>query len=116
MEGRHHHVTALCVFLILPWAESLWKFVAQQVRDPRELNVWFSDGYGIVVVGITPCADTQGQAEESSDHPLMAGHRTKTTLLDTYSGIVRSDGKDFLREYQIACIYDIRFVFQSTRS
>lgn len=36
--------------------------MAQKVRDPHELNVWFSDGYGIVVLGITPCADTQGSS------------------------------------------------------
>lgn len=63
------------------------------------------------MLGITPCADTQGQAEESSDHPLMAGHRTKTTPLDTYSGIMRSEGKDLLREYWIMCIYMILDLF-----
>lgn len=90
--------------------------MAQQVRDPHESDVWISDGYGIVVLGITLCADTQGQAEESSNHPLMAGHRTKTTPLDTYSGIMRSKGKDLLRDYWIMYICNIRFVLQSTRS
>lgn len=86
--------------------------MAQQVRDPLELNVWFSDG--IAVLGITPCADSQGQAEGSSNQPLMAGHRTKTAPLGTNSGIMRSEGKDLLREYWIMCIYNIRLFFQST--
>lgn len=76
-----------------------------------QLNVCFSEGYGIVVLGITPCADTQGQAEENSNHSFVAGHRTPTTPLDTYSGIMRSEGKDLLREYWIMCIYDTRCVF-----
>lgn len=49
------------------------------MRDPHQLNVCFSDGHGFVVLGITPYADTQGQAEENSNHPFMAGHRTTTT-------------------------------------
>lgn len=59
------------------------------------------------MLGLTPCAGTQSQAEESSDHPLMVGHRTKTIPLDTYSGMIRSEGKDLLREYWIMHIYMI---------
>lgn len=59
---------------------------------------------GLLCLASLPVQIHRGQAEESSDLPLMSGHRIKATPLDVYSRIMRSEGKDLFREYWVMYI------------